>query len=98
MPEHRVARCVSVAIVDHLESVDVREGQHEPSVRPSRPVDLVGERELAHLPTIRAGQRVEVRRMQLRLEAGTLGGGDGAIVRRTLAVGRGTDTIGGGDR
>ena len=58
--EHAIAGGVAVPIVHELELVDVDEGHHEPSVRPSSPVDLVRQGHLTHLPPVRTGQLVEV--------------------------------------
>ena len=65
-----VARGVAVTIVHGLEPVHVDERQHEPSVRAPRPVDLMGQCQLADLAAVCAGQLVEMGRVQLSLEPG----------------------------
>ena len=51
---------VPVAVVERLELVDVDEGEHEPAVAAAGAVDLVLERDLAHLAPQRAGEVVVV--------------------------------------
>lgn len=84
--QHAIARGVAVAIVHALEFVDVDEGEDEPPVRPSCPVDLVRERQPTHLAPVRAGQLVQVGRPKLRLEPDPFPSGVRAIQRGALAV------------
>ena len=89
--QERVAGEVAVAVVERLEPVHVDEGQHEPAVGPAGAIDLVLQRDLAHLAAQRTGEVVVVGVAQLDR-------GAGAIVRRRLAVVRGGRAILGGAR
>ena len=80
---------MAIAIVDGLEHVDVREREDEPSVRAPRPVDLVGQRKLTHLPAVGAGQPVEVGRVEFCLQACPFGGRRRPVECRSFPIGSG---------
>ena len=86
--EQRVPCVVAVAVVERLQLVDVDEGQDEPAVAPAGAVDLVLERDLAHLAPQRAGEVVVV-------GVAELDGGARAILGRRGTVGGGARTVGG---
>ncbi len=75
-----------VAVVERLQLVDVDEGEDETAVAPARAVDLVLERDLAHLAPQRAGEVVVV-------GVAELDGGARAILGRRGTVGGGARTI-----
>jgi hypothetical protein len=64
--QQRVARRVSLSVVDVLESVDVDVGEHEASVAVPSAVDLALEHDIPKLSAERAGELIDLRVMQLR--------------------------------
>ncbi len=93
-PEHAVARGVAVAVVDALEPVDVDVGDDELAVGAPRPVDLVAQGQPPHLAPEGTGEAVEVRALQLGLEAGALQGLV-LLLERVALVGRAAAALAG---
>jgi hypothetical protein len=65
----------------------------KPPVAPPCVIDLVTEREPAHLAAESSGEVVEVSMVQLGFQAGAFAGGVGSILRSPLSVGGGTKAV-----
>jgi hypothetical protein len=65
------------SIVDLLHAIDVDKCDDERTIAAPGALDLVPEREIAHVPPIGAGQIVKVRGLELGLESRDLGLGLG---------------------
>jgi hypothetical protein len=84
--QQRVARGMTLAVVDLFETVDVNEGEHELSITVSRTVDLLLKRDHPQPPSKRAGERIELRESELL--CGLL-----TVARRQSAVRRGLRSV-----
>ena len=89
-----VAGGVPVPVVDALEAVDVDEGDDEAPVAAPRAIDLVGQRQPAHLPAERSGQVVKVRAVQVGLQPLALASGLGSVGRGPCPICGGTSPVG----
>jgi hypothetical protein len=91
-PQRLVSRGVAVAIIETFQIIEVDKSQHEAPVAPTGTIDLVLQRERAALAAERAGERIDLGRLQLRLETLDYEGRLGAVTGRATSVACGSGT------
>jgi len=92
--KQRVARGMTLAVVDLLEFVHVNEREYETSGSVPRAVDLSIERDHSQSAAQRAGERIELRLLQRLFQELAIPGRGRAICRGAFAVHRSAGTFG----